>query len=219
MILLKAKFKPLVLQLATVAIASMIIVSCGSSGGAGSEPIQSENSGEQPIGTDLPGGAEVNTLADATWKLGDAVFITDFNGGATIQNNRGDNVLIVVGDQIFDTSNGDYSGSVLRITLSLSGSGDYVVTDAINATAAFGSGANVASIEVIAGTTSQNATRWDSTVTSGTLTVSVNADGRYFVSTTEPIIVTRAFDSGTGGVAGSPDNILLEMQNINANPV
>ncbi len=218
MVLIKTKIKSCVLRLAAVAIMSVVIVSCGGggSGGTNSELIQSENS-DQPSETSLPGGAQVNALADGTWKLGEFVFITDFNG-QTLQNNRDDNVLIVVGTHLFDTSNGNYAGSVIRITLSLTGSGDYVVTDASSSASAFGSGAKVASIEVIAGATSNNATQWDSTETSGTLVVSVNADGRYFVSTTEPIIVTKAFESGTG-VVGSPDQISLEMRNINADPV
>jgi len=130
------------------------------------------------------------------------------------QSNQVDRVTIVVGDEVFGNSNGVYSGGSIRIVLTLTGSGVYSVTDSDNFEAAVGSGAKAATINVTAGTLSNNETQWATTAASGTVTVVVNTEGRYFVSTNEPLILTRKIDIGTG-VPGSPDQVLFRMRSIN----
>ncbi len=210
-----------VLRPVSVAVVLGAISSCGGGSGSAdnSDIAHSENVNPSAEMNDSE-NTQAGALVDGSWKLGDFIFVTDSDTeGQAIQNsNLGNKTRIVVGDSLFDSSNGNYSGSVLRIVLSTNGSGDYVVTDEVGAESTFDSGANVAWLYVIAGATSQQATQWDSTETSGNLTVTVNEEGRYFVSTKEPIIVSKSGQAGTG-VVGAPDQISLEFLNISGKPI
>jgi len=155
-----------------------------------------------------------STLAhDGTWSLADKLFIS---GGERLrtQSNHSALATIIVGEGFFDDSNGVYSGGRITIVLTLTGSGVYTVSDIDNVKAAVGNGSKMAFINVTAGTISNNETQWTTTATSGTVTVVVNSEGRYYVSTIEPLMLTRTLNIGTG-IPGSPDQVLLSMRNIN----
>lgn len=188
---------------------SLFITACSGSGEEGGQN-QSTIDANQTVDTSEVSGVLVN---DGTWSLEDKLFISGGERSRT-QSNQTNLVSIVVGDDVFDNSNGVYSGGRISIMLSLTGSGVYAVTDLGNVVSAAGNGSKVASINVTAGTLSNNETQWSTTATSGTVTVIVNTEGRYFVSTTEPLILTRKLDVGTG-IPGSPDQASFSMRNIN----
>lgn len=200
-------FKNKLAAIAAVVATTVLASACNSSDdGSASRSLDSSNSVETS-------GEIGDTLVnDGTWTLDDKLFV---GGGENLrtQSNQVDHVIIVVGDEVFDNSNGVYSGGSIKIILSLTGNGVYSVSDIANTQAMFGSGAKVASITVTAGTLSNNPTQW-ATTTSGTVTVNVNQQGRYFVSTTQPLILTRKLDIGTG-IPGSPDQITFNMRTIN----
>lgn len=219
MMLTKTKIHSFVLRLATVSIVLIVTASCGggsSSNGAGNVPFQSANSGQQALAI-LQADGQLGSIVGGSWTLDDIVFKATFDVFTT-QNSRSDSVGITTTTGIIGTGNSDYSYASLEINLSSNGSGDYVITDASSARSMFVGGANVASIEAIVASVAGNLSQWGSTVTSGTLVVSVNADGRYFVSTREPIVVTKTSDIGGAGVVGLPDQISLTILNVNAMP-
>jgi len=193
----------------TVLLTLVLFAGC-SSGGGDSAPKQMANNPDTTVSPSEVGGSLLN---DGTWMLEDKLFVS---GGEDVrtQSNQPDRVVIVVGDDASDNSNGEYSGGSLRITLTPTGSGVYSVDDVATIPAVFGNGSKVASISVTAGTLSNNASQWATTAASGTVSVSENSEGRYFVSTTEPLILTRQRDIGTG-IPDSADQVLLSMRNIN----
>jgi len=197
-----------IFSIRTVVLAlSLSMSACGGSGGEGANTFGDSN---QTVVTTELGGTLAN---DGTWSLEDKFFISGGERSRT-QSNHSELATIVVGDELFDNSNGVYSGGRITIVLTLTGSGVYTVTDIDNVTAAVGNGSKMASVNVTAGTVSNNETQWATTATSGTVTVVVNSEGRYFVSTTEPLVLTRARNIGTG-IPGSPDQVLFSMRNIN----
>ncbi len=217
----KCKFKARVLRTAVVAILLAIISSCGSGGGsststANSNLMPSEDANQQGD-TNLPAGVQNGQFGDGSWMLDDIVFTVFFSGAETVGRDERVHINMLVGDNLFEPSNGAYHGALLNINFSANGSGNYVVTDSSSANLAFAGTENVASLDVSAGVAMGNTVRWDSTVTSGSLTVTLNEEGRYFVSTIEPIVVTKTFESGNG-IEGAPDQMSLEIRNINAIP-
>jgi len=195
-------------------VLSVLMTACGGGNSEGT-PKQSISFSNEVI--ELDAAETSNTIGvlanDGTWQLDDKLFISGGELSRT-QSNQSDMVTIIVGDEVFDNSNGVYSGGRVSIFLSSTGSGIYALTDKDNFTTAIASGIKVGSLNVAAGTLSNNETQWATSATSGIVSVTVNSEGRYFVSTTEPLILTRKSNVGTG-IPGSPDQVSFSMRNIN----
>ena len=215
-------------SLISIIVVSGLLSACGGSSsnstasadadnGNGMDNEAMENSG----GNSAPetGGTSLVPLdAIRAWALGPASYqVTD--DAATAQQSSETRVVIVISTSGFDGSNGLYSGSGVSMTLNAVGAGDYTLTDT-STLVSLGDSVRAGTLTVTAGTLNVNPLRnstWEATT--GTVSVRVGEDGRYHVSTTEPLTLTRnPIADFNGGIPDSPDQISFTMQNLHARP-
>ena len=154
---------------------------------------------------------DANIDSEVSWQAGSNVY----SGGAgasasnmvvTANNNFG----VVVVSTSLDTANGDFSGSTVTISHSLSGSGLYQVTDSIDTNSD-----NQISLDVVLGTSSSptRTTSYDSVNEINNVEVIVDSDGKYHFTLGSVIFLEKGLEIG-GGVPGAPDTIDFTMNNL-----
>lgn len=183
----------------------------GSTAGNTSSGTADETIGDT-TGVNLANGETVPLDAPITWSLGDASYsgLGEVSGA---QQNIAGRAIVSISTNDEDAGNGEFNGSRLFLHLTQGGSGDYTVVDNFSIETITGSGTNVAYVIVSAGTETGDLAETDWESVTGVVSVVVDNNGSYHVSTIEPLTLTRASDQN-GGIPNSPDQISFEMQNI-----
>jgi len=146
--------------------------------------------------------ADLNS--DVSWQAGNSVYFGGVSSSDT--TNTGFGVVVAGTDQ--DTANGNFSGSSITITHSLSGSGLYQVRDTFDSTLD-----NQIVFDVIVGTATTSATSYNSVNAINNVEVIVDEDGDYHFTLSSPIFLERGIEVN-GGVSGAPETIDFTMNNI-----
>ena len=152
---------------------------------------------------------DANIDSEVSWQAGSNVYVGGEGASAsdTVINANNSFGVVVVGTNQ-DTSNGDFSGSTLSITHTLSGSGLYQVKDQIDFNAD-----NQISLDVVLGTGTTRSTSYVSANAINNVEVIVDDNGRYHFTLGSVIILDRGIEVN-GGVPGAPNTIDFTMNNI-----
>ncbi|MBB6109170.1 hypothetical protein SAMN05421821_103407 [Mucilaginibacter lappiensis] len=146
------------------------------------------------------------TNSDSNWKFG----AYTYNRGASSQtSNSAFNVMVVTTTDGADK--GAYSGSALIFTWNPLGAGKYTIT---TSTLVLNSpGTKLINVQCQIGTAvNTGSTRYDSGSTTATADVTVDASGKYHVTITQPVVLTKTLTTGTG-VQGAADTYPLTVNN------
>ena len=151
----------------------------------------------------------VDVNSEVSWQAGSNVYSGGANASAsdtsvTASNSFG--VLVVGTNQ--DTSNGDFSGSTVTITHSLSGSGLYQIKDALDVNSE-----KQVTIAITLGTATTSATVYETIDTINNVEVVVDSDGKYHFTLSSPIFLEKGVEVN-GGIPGAPNTIDFTMNNM-----
>ena len=147
------------------------------------------------------------TNSDTNWKFG----AYTYTKGTSSQGNNG--VYSTIVDGTTDTENhGAYSGSDLIFSWNPLGAGKYTITTSNLVLNSLGT--KLISIQCQIGTAvNTGSTKYASTANSGaTADVTVDANGKYHINITQPVVLTKDEIIG-GGVQGAADTYPLTVNN------
>jgi len=217
---------------------SVALIACSSSGGdGGTNGTVNANgtvdaggavdaSGTVDTGSTVNTGGTVNSSgtvdnagvaidAPITWMIGSASYSMPEPALGGQLNAAGLRIITSARDDTLDADNGAYAGAQLVLHMSVSGTGNYTLVDNTNSVST-PNGAKVAFIIATAFSDEDrtNESTWVST--SGLISVKVDSNGLYHLSTIEPLVLTKDdnYNRPGAGIPESPDQISFQMQNV-----
>ena len=200
-----------------------ILVLLTACGGGSNDPAAPVDPNEMPLpamvdpmNTGDPMNPQVVNGSGSTWTLDETTF--EANPAASFQEmvNGIDGQVNVVGTVISEVVNADgYTGSQLQVRLIDNGSGVYQLVNSSNALNALqsnspGTSAAYSTLSAF-GEEPGSVAIWHSVT--GTLTVSLDSEGFYHISTTEPIVFDGDVDV-SNGVLEVPAQVSVSINNL-----
>ncbi|MEE9413213.1 MAG: hypothetical protein V3V22_09210 [Methylococcales bacterium] len=195
-----------------------VLLSCGGGGSGNSSSTVGSGDGGGLGGGGNGGGPDLTPSGNPTWSLEGNTFTGGIAQAGSLSPQQDDRFdVFVIATTGLAVLNGAYSGSSLSITHSNNGSGVYTVVDSNDFAAALANSAleSFITIRVDVGTIMTNPIAASSyeAQTGGAVTVTLDTNGLYHFTASDPLVMTKSLDLGTG-VPGSPDQASLTITNL-----